>query len=505
MSKKNKLSFYLNTNFSNPKRSDVGTAYRRFITQDGTTYFDENSNSFSRKKNYSFLGGAEYLIDKKNIIQLTVNGYLGRNKSLFSSETVVSDEQYKRDSLFKTFNTTSVNTQRLGGNVNYISKKLLMNGDVVFNYDYLRFSSKRELTNISQFYTNDLINTRNEQNLTINPLDIDINILSLDYTKEIDSTQSVEAGFRSSFVENKNRSEFNDFLNGGYVFNQTKSDHFIYNENINSVYGSWSKKWNTWSIKAGLRFENTHVKGNSLASNLVNNRTLSQFFPSFFAQKKVGENEYYFSYGKRIQRPNYQSLNPFRFYYGPYNYTVGNPYLNPEITNQFEIGAVLPRIISLSAGFSRTRDVIQSEYTTQDDITKITTSSTINLSRYDRYFLSANAEQSVNSWYKVSESLDSYIDIYHPDIENIKITRSQPAFDFNLTNAFTFDKYLVQLQGSFSSVFIDAQTTYKPSGYVNLAIKRSLFGKKAFLFLRMTDLFKTQYSRGAVDFQNQFF
>lgn len=138
-------------------------------------------------------------------------------------------------------------------------------------------------------------------------------------------------------VKADNDLQFYDRSNGENVLDEDKSNHFIYDENINAAYLNASKKWSKVSLQLGLRAENTIAKGRQVTNkaNFKNNYT--QFFPSAFVGYTVNKkHDLGLSLSRRINRPSYNQLNPFKNFLDPSTYSAGNPYLDPELSYAFE-------------------------------------------------------------------------------------------------------------------------------------------------------------------------
>jgi len=102
------------------------------------------------------------------------------------------------------------------------------------------------------------------------------------------------------------------------------------------AYASIEKGWNSFSVKAGIRAENTQMDGNSITANEQFRRDYLGLFPSVFANWKLDEktgSAVYFSYSRRLQRPSFSDLNPYRLQFDDYLYQLGNPELTPEYTH----------------------------------------------------------------------------------------------------------------------------------------------------------------------------
>ncbi|CAL2093377.1 outer membrane beta-barrel family protein [Tenacibaculum sp. 190524A02b] len=131
---------------------------------------------------------------------------------------------------------------------------------------------------------------------------------------------------------------FYNMSTGTPVFDPTQSNEFMYSENINALYADMSKPLGKkWQTKIGLRFENTQTKGISKTSNQTDSNSYNTLFPSvFFAYTPSRKNIFNLSYSRRIQRPSFERLNPFRFYINSISYQEGNPFLKPQISENLE-------------------------------------------------------------------------------------------------------------------------------------------------------------------------
>ena len=119
---------------------------------------------------------------------------------------------------------------------------------------------------------------------------------------------------------------------------QYLSDRFQYNEMVYAAYVSANKDWDKFSAQLGLRVEHTDREGRSMSLNEFNNRDYTEFFPSLYLNYKASENHSFgFDYGRKIDRPKYESLNPFRYFITENNFQSGNPALRAAISNQFNL------------------------------------------------------------------------------------------------------------------------------------------------------------------------
>ncbi len=162
------------------------------------------------------------------------------------------------------------------------------------------------------------------------------------YTGRIDfssplGSANIETGMKYAGINSESGLEFFD-TNTGSNFVPQLSDVFDYNENIYAGYISFEKDWEKWAIKGGLRGEYTDVRGRSNSLGLVNTQEYFELFPTFYLMHTPAENHSFgIDYSRRITRPRFQSLNPYRYFLNENNFNEGNPNLMPAISNKINL------------------------------------------------------------------------------------------------------------------------------------------------------------------------
>ena len=191
------------------------------------------------------------------------------------------------------------------------------------------------------------------------PSTINIKTAKLDYLHPIKSGGKIEVGAKTSFVDTKNIAEFYDVVDKKPLPNYEFSNDFNYKENINAVYANYSKDFKRLSVQAGLRFESTDIQGIQLGNKLIKDstftRSYSNLFPTFYVLYKLDTTDRHqlsFSYGRRIDRPDYQSMNPFTYPMDRFTLYGGNPFLRPTFSNNFELSHTYKNTITTSLEYS---------------------------------------------------------------------------------------------------------------------------------------------------------
>lgn len=148
----------------------------------------------------------------------------------------------------------------------------------------------------------------------------------------------IQMGGKMSFTNNKAGFIFQRLLPNGFTTDSSKSNRFHYSEQIQAGYINMKKKIEKVEIVAGIRTERTLARGMTPDGTTNFNRDYTQLFPSFSTSYKLNEHHnFVFSYMRRIERPGYSQLNPFKMYFTENTYQQGTPGLQPALSNSFRI------------------------------------------------------------------------------------------------------------------------------------------------------------------------
>src|SRR5690606_26707074 len=189
------------------------------------------------------------------------------------------------------------------------------------------------------FFPNEGIPFRENRFQTFSSQGINLYTGQIDYELPINETSLFETGLKISSIDSRSVLDQYNFINGNRVEDLQNSDIFLYDEMNYAAYASYSKDWNKWSLQVGLRTEYTDLKGKSETANQINSSNYIKFFPSIYILNHINENnDIYFNYKKRIYRPRYSELNPFKYYFNDYSYSTGNPNLRPQIDDVITLG-----------------------------------------------------------------------------------------------------------------------------------------------------------------------
>lgn len=235
-------------------------------------------------------------------------------------------------------------------------------------------------------------------------------LLQSDYTHPIGAKGKFETGTRISLrdIQNKYGVELNN--DGFWQPLNDFTDDLRYTENIYAAYGLYANEWKRFSYQGGLRMEYTDIETELKISNQSNPRAYLNFFPSTHLNYNINEyNSLQASYSRRLSRPSFRSLIPFFSYTDPRNFYGGNPDLDPEFTDSYELGylKMFEKGSFLGSFYYRHTDGIVQRITLTDTTGLIRTFP-INLGTQDAYGIEVNFNYDAAKWLRLNGNINAY-------------------------------------------------------------------------------------------------
>lgn len=336
---KNRLTLVSSLSYNNGSNAPIETSIINYpaINWNEISKRRDFTNTFSAK------AGLDYKISDK-ITHGIIYNYISSRPLIkdYTQSKLFNSQNQSLDSLI--LNTGRDKSKRNSHTFNYhfiyaidtTGKKLSIDADLLhFTLDKDRkYTTERVISDPNYGISNNLTANRNSGSQNINNYSVNIDMehplqwLNLNY------------GGRVSFIKTTNNYNFFNINPQGNEYSDTDlSNSFEYYENTQAIYISAQKKISEkWETKAGLRLENTQTKGYSQTLHQTNRNNYSKLFPTFYLIYTPDEtNAISINYGLRINRPNYNYLNPFRWVTSPYSYSEGNPFLNPSFIHNLEL------------------------------------------------------------------------------------------------------------------------------------------------------------------------
>ena len=315
-----------------------------------------------------------------------------------------------------------------------------------------------------------------------------------DYVHPIKDKARLETGVKSSKVSADNNLVFYDESDVTQPeFDSTISNHFLYDEIIHAAYVNFTYNWTHFSIQSGLRGEQTIADGLQLINGQSFNRRYTNWFPSVFLNYNFSDDYALgLNVSRRLDRPSYQQLNPFKFFLDPSTYREGNPFLNPQFTWSIEMNHTFFQRYILTLAYSTTSDNITQVIAPVEGEDRVTVQTDKNLDQADYYSLTAGIPFTIGKWLNSNNSVSCYLGQYRGSYANTELNDGNVVLDLRTNNTFILgNDWSAEFNVSYHSREQYAFMNLDPMWAVGGGIQKQLFNKRSTLKLAFTDIFWT--------------
>ncbi|WP_244156157.1 outer membrane beta-barrel family protein [Maribacter ulvicola] len=491
--KTEKLNVNANYNYT-PKKEFKNTLNNTNYRDDTgiTSIWDTDFDQVIRTNTHSANLAVDYKFNEKSSLSFTSNAQFQPKKDAdFYQETTIKNSSGVLDSLFTTDSFLSEKKNNISGDLTF-KHQFKDQGNLTINAHYTDFGLDQNQNVKSDYFQPNGSFLRDFNFSTIADQQIKIKTAQVDYNDYLGNV-FFETGVKSSFIDSESRLDY--FLqNNGAEFIPNLSDDYTYDESVYAGYLSLSKDWEKWSIKTGLRAEHTESSGISVNVSTINDLSYFKLFPSFYMLHTINENHSLsFDYARKVQRPRYEDLNPFRTYINERTFQEGNPNLTPSFSQNFNLNYTLQQEYFFDF-YYRDNGMYISTLTFQDTDNLVLRDITQNVLESTSYGFDFTYGKSLsNNWY-----LYSYISLFHEEESFIALQSDAFSFtnNFNgayidLTNYLTLSKDssfkgelgLTYISGWLQGSFIQEETTN-----LTVGLRKSFYNNRAVLSISANDL-----------------
>ncbi|MDQ4139996.1 MAG: outer membrane beta-barrel family protein, partial [Bacteroidota bacterium] len=336
-----------------------------------------------------------------------------------------------------------------------------------------------------------------------NPSSFNIYSAKVDYTKPFTKKTKLEVGAKASHVVSDNDLRFFQVVDKQQIKDFTRSNHFIYQENIYAAYANFSSSLGEkWTVQGGLRAEKTISEGKSITKDSVNSRNYLDWFPSVFLMQQVNKNyKVTYNYSRRINRPYYGNLNPFVFYIDPYTSAQGNPYLRPQYTHSFQVTQSLQDTYSLSIGYAITNDFM-AEVPVQNNANNTLVFQQRNGDQFKDINAALVAPIKITPKWDMNNNLTVGYQSYTIALpEQDQVIRNEQFFLYGQSsnNIQLPRDWRLEVNLDYRGPRVYAAYQIKQSWAVDAGVKRSFLNKQLEVSANVTDIFRTRHFTGSAN------
>lgn len=503
-----KVNIYGSYNYNHREGREKLGLFRSLTDNGAKRVFDQTTNMDRTSDYHGVKAGVDYFINKNHTIGAMVDFGMRDRTGITDGRTYMGDG-FKMDSLLHTLTNDDQRWRRGAYNLNYRGILDSTGKELNVDLDYAR-NTNREDANIYAgiFDPTGKRFAHGDTSRNLTPSEIDIKTIKVDYTHPLKNQAKLEAGFKLSFVGTDNNARFDSLRGKNWLIDTTRSNHFIYKENVNAGYINYFKEFKKFSLQLGLRAEQTNVKGNSVTRNQVNDTSYFNLFPSMAVTYKANkDNTFGLTYSRRIQRPSYEDLNPFEYYLDRYTKAAGNPYLRPQYSNNFELNHTFKGFIITSLGYSHTKDMmtrlLEADRDPATGDTTILRYKYMNVAKSDNFNLNISVPMPITKWWSSFTTVSAGYNMFKTVVNNNPVDLNSTTFFGRTQHTFTLPAGIA-LEAVFFYVApqITEEGLFKMKSMyaLDLGVQKQVLRKKGTLKLNVSDVFRTQYFRG--DFEN---
>ena len=486
---KNKLKLSLSVN------GDIGDirAVETIDTNYPSGLWKTTLVSKEQKDNTSARFALDYDLSEKTSIGAQYLGNYRQPNMYDNTITEIFNNMGIIDSLFDNNGSNDRKITSHMYNVHFITKLDTIGKSISVDLDYLDYENDLE--------RNYLVNTLSPENQFIGVNQAARNQSNQDvdnFSVKVDVNHPLKFidlsyGAKMSNIKTVNNLENFNLISGDPILDPLTSDEFEYEENILAAYLNGSKKiGDKWEMQLGLRVENTTTEGFSKTLNQINKNDYTKFFPTFYVSyERNDNNNFSFNYGRRINRPSFRDLNPFRFFSNTNFYSEGNPFLQPSFIDNFEFNYIYKEVLTTSVFTNYTSDGYGYIYSADAD----TNTQAIILRNYYTLLSSGISEsytfKDISWWYSQNSIyLINYEAKFNGEIDAMPLNGFQ--FYIDTYNTFSLSESTkLQLDFFYSSPLKSGLSSYGERYGLDLGLKKSFLSNDLQVSLFAKDIFDT--------------
>ncbi len=497
-----KINFYSNYSYVNDNRDGYGASMRKTFDVDTTFYLNSESNSTQKNQMHMARAGIDFYVNEKNTIGFS--GTLHSNNS--SRDENVNYDFLNYDSILTSLSERTTQGENSGfyysGGMTY--RKTFENLKHVWTAE--AYYSKGTGDDFNQ-YDENFYNTDNTaigfpllQNVSSPTINTDISFAS-DYVHPFKNGNQFEGGLKYTLESKDNTfySESFDEIINDWGVDDSLNNQFIYNQDVVAAYAIWNSSIKKFGYQIGLRAEQTYTNSELVTTGDVFNKEYLGFFPSAHVAYKFNDaTELTASYSRRIDRPNSWFLNPFPDYSDPYSLRVGNPFLEPEYENSYEIAFnkdFKKHSISASLYYNKTLNEISPYFIVNNEGISVMTFQ--NYNDESKYGVELVGKDEFYKWWNLTTSFNFNQTLLNAENLEAGLNNSQFTYNLRVMSFFQILKQTAfQVTFSYNTPWTFAQGQSQPIYYMDAGLKSDFFKNKLSVNLSMSDVFNTRIWQG---------
>jgi outer membrane receptor protein involved in Fe transport len=513
--RKNKVNLFANGNF-NARNSfqelDIQRSFSNAVTKEVVSLFEQETRMIHKNRSLNGKVGMDFFATKKTTFGVTANGFYSPGDFLSTSDINIFSPDHTLLSKTRGKADNSSTWKHFGTNLNFRHVFDSTGREISADVDHLRYNASNTQSlfntyeNGSQPKMPDTLYGKLPQNIYIYSAKVD-------YVHPFKKGLKFEAGFKTSFVETDNVARYDSLINNQMQLDSARRNDFVYKENINAAYINFSKQLNKKvSAQLGLRLENTSAKGHSTgyAYDKTNekfvdfdttfNLNYTQLFPTLYIQYAINQKHSLgVNYGRRIRRPDYESLNPFVEFIDRYTYEQGNPNLKPQFSHNIELSHTYKGFLTTTVNYTNTNNIIQ-EVLEQNEAKNESYIKRANIAKQQQFGVAVSAFKQIKKW-----NGNIYVNVYNNRFEGLVngdfVRLGRTTMILNASNSYRFGKdWTTEISGFYRTAGYEGVFHIQALGELNFGVSKPVLKGKGTLRLNVRDILWTQRGQGEIKY-----
>jgi hypothetical protein len=402
-----KINVFGNYNYADNKRYGILNLDRAVNLLADLSNITQQSTSITNNYNHTYKAGLDYDINKNNTVGLVVAGYINDQSEIIHNRSTISNNTDLSNIL--ALNTGKNRYSNTSYNINYKTLLDTLGQQLDIDLALLNYKNAEQV-----LYENNFINDKGNPSAmatsfrNISPTHLKIKAITINYTLPLSKKSTLGIGIKSSLVKTDNDFLVENQLGNEWLKDISQSNRFLYKERINAAYLNINNEVFGFNLQLGARAEYTSTEGNSITTSEIFERKYLDLFPMVSLSKKINKDHTAsLTANRRIDRPNYGSLNPFIYYLDLYTYKRGNQNLKPQYTNNLAFNYLLFQKYGLEVAYTTTKDVI-SDVIKPDTARGALFTTPDNLAKQNSISLSLSVPISLSKFWNMYNDLSAY-------------------------------------------------------------------------------------------------
>lgn len=490
--------------------------FTNFYREQSGQSFDQRNDMYNDYFNNNYKAGVDFFLGKKATLEVMANGTIADAENFSNSRTGIRNlETNEAQNRLIASNESVSDRDNLNLNMNFMYRgddKSEFSADV--DYGRYRFES-------DSYQPNFFLDPKDPDTLFSNifgiytPTAIDIYTAKTDYSRDAFGGK-FSTGAKVAFVSTDNTFDFFDIQDGIRNLDEARSNRFVYDESIYAAYATFQRKLGKkWNAELGLRLESTQTRGELTSVQQTGLDTVDRRYTNLFPTAGLTfspnrDHSFRLNYSRRIDRPRYQDLNPFRNQLDQFSFRQGNPFLLPQFTNSVQLTHTYKYRFNTSLSYSYTNNFFTQLTDTLDDNSSFIRLE--NLEAREVINLNVSAPVQLKKWWRSYTNLGlnrtrNTGDFNQPGETGKAISISRITFNIYQQHTFQLNKVVaLELSGFYNSPSIwGANYLTQRFWGINSGAQFRVWNQRGIFKVSVSDIFQSMRWRGIQDFGGLFF